>query len=287
MIELFLNEKSLDGQFSTIEDFSENAVVELIAVLNDQEKLSENTMLYKSEAIADAKITPTQTYTEVIFGEESKIYDSIRRYKRQLSRLISEPFWNNQSKQSKKDRYMSLDGRSLNGTSIAEAESRNGILVSFAHSEYSEKNVKFKKNTNDVQVSNVCQRGQLIDISYQKTFITFKKYVCLKFENQKLDFSQAIADKVWDCITKERESLVLSTFETFCKKSWIEIPQDRGLGYKTYNKSRKNNHFFTKEAWKKGIKEFRLSGKFRCFGYVESNKFYLLMIDWEHLLGDL
>ena len=285
MIELFLNEISLDGQFSSIEDFSENGVVELLAVLNDQELLSEETILYKSEVIANAKITPTQTYAEVIYGEESKIYDEIRRYKRQLLRLIDEPFWDRQSKQNEADQYMSLNGKSLNGTSIAEAESRNGILVSFIRSEYSKEIINVKKNSEEVQISNVWHRGQLVEISYHKEFIGFKEYVSLKFAGQKLDFSQS--KKVWNNIPKEYEPLIVNGFTTFCNRSWIEIPKDKGLGYKTYNESRKNSRFFTKEEWNKGIKEFRISQKFRCFGYTEGGKFYLLMIDWKHLLGDL
>ena len=47
-----------------------------------------------------------------------------------------------------------------------------------------------------------------------------------------------------------------------------------------------NSHYFTADEWKKGIKEFRFSGKYRCFGYAEGGKFYLLMIDLAHVLGD-
>lgn len=47
-----------------------------------------------------------------------------------------------------------------------------------------------------------------------------------------------------------------------------------------------NSHYFTADEWKKGIMEFRFSGKYRCFGYAEGGIFYLLMIDLGHVLGD-
>ena len=93
--------------------------------------------------------------------------------------------------------------------------------------------------------------------------------------------------KVWDIIPPELETAVYSAFDTFCKESWVEIPQDKGLGYKPFNKTRQNSRFFSSEEWDKGIKEFRISGKPRCFGYVEGGKFYILLIDLEHILGNL
>lgn len=286
MIELVLNEKSLDGQFPTIEEFSEKGVLGLIAVLQDQQLFSVPSVLYKSETLTEAKVTPTQTYTDVVFGEESRIHEGIRRYKVQLMSLFDNPFWNSKSKQNAKDQYKTLDGKSLNGSSIAEADARNGILVSFNHPDYSVPEIKIEKNNEKVGVSNVWQGGQLMDATYKKAFIKFKEYAELKFEGQKLDFSKATIGKVWDNITPELEELVYAAFDSFCNKTWIEIPQDKGLGYKPYNKSRQNEHYFDSDHWKKGIHEFRVSGKCRCFGYAEGDKFYLLLIDPNHELGD-
>ncbi len=286
MIDLLLNEKSLDGQFATIEEFSERGVVGLLAVLEDQRRLSESVILYKSEAISEAKVTSTQTYPDVVFGEESRIYEGIRRYKVQLMSLMDDPYWNDDSRQNHNDHYVDAEGRSLDGTSIAECEARNGILVSFAHPSYSEEKIAIRKNGEEAMVRNVWREGQYLEATYQKAFIKFKEYVALKFEGEKLDFSKATVGKVWDVIPENLESLVGDAFDTFCRESWYEIPRDRGLGFKPYNRTRMNSHYFTADEWKKGIKEFRLSGKCRCFGYAEGGKFYLLMIDLGHVLGD-
>ncbi len=287
MINLFLNEKSLDGQFSSIEEFCDKGIVGLIAVLEDGKRLSDQTTLYKSAALTDAKVTPDVTYTSVVFDESNRIYDGIRRYKVALLSLIDDPFWDSNSKQKSWDKYETLDGNSLNGTSIAEADSRNGILVSFTHPSYSVTHIKIKKNGEEVEVSNTCQEGQLIDVTYQKAFIKFKEYVELKFSGEKLDFAHATMAKVWDIIPPELEDAVYGAFETFCKRSWVEIPQDKGLGYKPYNKTRHNSRFFSSEEWDKGIKEFRISGKSRCFGYAEGGRFYILLMDLGHILGNL
>ncbi len=287
MIDLILNEKSLDGQFSSIEEFCDKGVVGLIAVLEDRKRLSDQTTLYKSAALTDAMVTPGDTYTSVVFDESNRIYDGIRRYKVALLSLIDDPFWDSDSKQKAEDKYETLDGKSLNGTSVAEAESRNGILVSFAHPSYSATNIKIKKNDDEVEVSNACQEGQIIDVSYHKALIQFKEYAELKFSGGKLDFTRATIGKVWDVIPQELEDAVYDAFDTFCKRSWMEIPQDKGLGYKPYNKTRQNSRFFSPEEWDKGIKEFRITGKSRCFGYAEGGKFYILLIDPEHLLGNL
>ena len=287
MIDLFLNEKSLDGQFSSIEEFCDIGVVGLIAVLEDRKRLSDQTILFKSTALTDAKVTPDATYTNVVFDKSNRIYDGIRRYKVALLSLIDDPFWDSDSKQKSQDKYETLDGKPLNGTSIAEAESRNGILVSFAHPSYSATYIKIKKNDDEVEVSNSSQEGQLIDVTYQKAFIKFKEYVEIKFSGEKLDFTLATKGKVWDIIPPELENAVYVAFDTFCKESWMEIPQDKGLGYKPYNKTRQNSRFFSLEEWDKGIKEFRISGKSRCFGYAEGGRFYILLIDMGHILGNL
>lgn len=240
MIELFLNEKSLDGQFATIEEFSERGVVGLIAVLEDQRRLSEPAVLYKSEAISVAKVTPTQTYPDVVFGEESRIYEGIRRYKVQLMTLMDDPYWNNDSRQKPDDHYVDAEGRSLDGTSIAECEARDGILVSFVHPLYSEERIAIRKNGAEAMVRNIWQEGQYLEAAYQKAFIKFREYVALKFEGEKLDFSKATAGKVWDVIPEDVESLVCNAFDTFCRESWYEIPRDRGLGFKSYNRTRIN-----------------------------------------------
>ena len=286
MIDLFLNEKSLEGQYASLDDFCENGILSLISVIKDSKRLTSPTTLYKSYNLSEAKVTSSQNYFEIIFGEEGRIHDVIRRYKVELSTTVENPYWNEDIKQKSNDKYMSINGMSLNGTSIAEAEARDGILVSFAHSSYSIGPLLIKKNDNDTYVSNVWQEQQLLDVTYHKSLIQFKEYVTLKFDGQKLDFSKATMDKVWDRIPVEVEGLVYDAFETFCKESWIEIPQDKGLGYKSYSKTGKNSRFFQPEYWDKGIKEFRFSGKYRCFGYVERGTFYLLLIDLGHVLGD-
>ena len=287
MMELFLNENSLDGQFASVAEFSEKGVVGLIAVLEDIKRLSIPVTLYKSEDIANAKVTATQTYPEVLFGEESRIQDGIRRYKIQLLSLLNDPYWNGESHQNADDSYTSVNGESLNGTSIAEAESRGGVLASFKHPKYLVTEVDICKNGSKVSVSNVFGAGHLTDAAYQKAFIKFKEYVALKFEGQKLDFSEAADEKVWDVIPADIEKQVYDAFDAFCKESWFSIPQNKGLGYKPYHKDRKNSRFFTVEQCEKGIKEFRASGKYRCFGYADGGKFYLLMIDLGHVLGNL
>lgn len=287
MIELFLNEKSLDGQFASVSEFSEQGIVGLIAVLEDVKRLSVPATLYKSEEIASAKVTATHTYPEVLFGEESRIYDGIRRYKRQLVSFLNEPYWNGDSRQDVANHYTTQQGTLLNGSSVAEAESRNGILASFPHPEYSNTEVNIYKNDDTVTVSNVFGADHLTDVTYSKALVKFKEYVTLKFEGQKLDFSEADDGKVWDVIPVDIESQVYEAFDAFCKTSWLDIPKSKGLGYKSYHKDRKNSRFFTTEQWAKGIKEFRISNKYRCFGYADGGKFFLLLIDLDHLLGNL
>ncbi len=258
----------------------------LIAVLEDQRRLSESAVLYKSEAISEAMVTPVKIYPDVVFGEESRIHEGIRRYKVQLMSLMDAPYWDGDSRHAPDDHYADAEGQSLDGTSIAECEARNGILVSFAHPSFSEEEIAISKNGEEALVRNVWQEGQYLEATYQKAFIKFKEYVELKFEGEKLDFSKATAGKVWNTIPENLEALVCDAFDTFCQESWYEIPRDKGLGFKSYRKSRMNSHYFTADEWKRGIKEFRFSGKYRCFGYAEGCKFYLLMIDLGHVLGD-
>ncbi len=68
--------------------------------------------------------------------------------------------------------------------------------------------------------------------------------------------------------------------------SWNDISISDGLDYKEYSPNKENNWFKNTKFSDKKIYKFRVTQKYRCFGYRELDTFYVLMFDIEHKISD-
>ncbi|CAC9627344.1 hypothetical protein [uncultured Gammaproteobacteria bacterium] len=74
----------------------------------------------------------------------------------------------------------------------------------------------------------------------------------------------------------------INSFNTFDSMNWSDIEQSIGLEYKPYT-----GDWFNNSGHKgKVIKKFRVSKKYRCFGYREVNIFYVLRFEIDHKISD-
>jgi hypothetical protein len=277
-MEILINELSLNGQFNSVEHFVMAGLKAFIKVINDIDYRFDS--LYKKFDFFQAKVTPQHTIYDTIIGNASRQYDEIRKLKSQLVRLFDNPFWENNPKHSANNVYLYND-KNVCGFSLAEACERDGIVISFQHNDFMSTQLSVFKDGHEIKLDNLLKQGQLIEISYQRNRISFYLYCEKMFSNSKLNFSKIDSREGFTLIKTEEESLFFGGFKKFSELSWTQILVDDALEYKEYN----NKNYF--KNINENIYKFRISRKYRCFGYVKKGVFFVLRFDLEHKLSDV
>ena len=240
-MEILVNELSLSGQFDTIEHFMEAGLRPFVKTLNDVD--FQSNLLYKKYDFFQAKITSSHIIYEVLTGNISRQYDETRKFKSLLMKLLDNPYWENNSKQSANSVY-TYSGNNICGSSLSEATERDRIVISFSHNDFIFSKLSVYKNDNEIEVDNLFERGHFPHVAYLRNYIAF------------------------------------DAFRKFSELSWQQIFMDDALDYKEYHNKK---HF--KNIGEK-IFKFRISQKYRCFGYVSDSVFFVLKFDLEHKLSD-
>jgi hypothetical protein len=277
-MEILINELSLNGQFESIEYFIEKGLVPFIKILKDVD--SKSNLLYKKYDFYETKITPYNTINDILTEKNVYKYEQARSIKTQLARLIENPYWEENQKQSA-DCVYSYNGNNICGSSLAEASERDRIAISFRHDDFLSKQLSVYKNENEIEIDNLLEQGHFTQIAYNRNLISFAEYCRKKFSESKLDFSEIDSKEGFILIKKEDEDLFFDGFRKFAELSWQQIFVDGALKYKEYN----NKDYFKNICEK--IYKFRISEKYRCFGYVKNGVFFVIQFDLEHKLSDL
>jgi hypothetical protein len=278
-MEILINELSLSGQFASVEHFVMAGLKPFIKVINDIDYQYHS--LYKKSDFFQAKVTQQHTIYDTIIGNASRQYDEIRKFKSQLvMKLFNNPYWENNRKHSANNVYL-YNGKNICGSSLAEACERDNIVISFCHNDFQSEQLSVHKNDAEIKIDNLLERRQFTKIEYQRNYIPFYLYCEKIFSKSKLNFSKIDSKEGFSIIKKEEEPLFFNGFRKFSELSWQQIIVDDALDYKEYN----NKNYFKNIGEK--IYKFRISRKYRCFGYVKDSVFFVIQFDLEHKLSDL
>ncbi len=68
--------------------------------------------------------------------------------------------------------------------------------------------------------------------------------------------------------------------------TWKDILLSDGLEYKQYKPNRKNDWFRDNKYSKIDIYKFRVTQKYRCFGYRKGDVFHILRFEVDHKISD-
>jgi hypothetical protein len=283
-MEILINELSLSGQFDSVENFVETGLRSFMEVLKDI-GLQSN-MFFKKQDFYQTKITQQYTIYDVLKYHDPYKYEEVRIFKSLSEKLFRENFWDNNPKQSTNTVY-SYNEKNVCGSSLAEACERGRMVISFYHNDYRIKKLSVFKNKDKIDLDNFFEYGHFTQIAYDQNIINFNVYCCKIFScnkiftNAKLDFSEIDSKEGFSLIKKDEESLFYDGFRKFSELSWQQIFVDDALDYKEYT----NKRYFKSISEK--IFKFRISRKYRCFGYVKGGVFFVLQFDLEHKLSDL
>jgi hypothetical protein len=194
-----------------------------------------------------------------------------------LAKLLDQPpYWEDKAKHSANSVYL-FNGKNVCGFSLAEACERDKIVISFNHEDFKSIQLLIFKDGDEVQLDNLFEYGHYTQISYQRNLITFEEYCRKVFLMSKLDFTKIDAKKGFSLVLKDDEPSFYNGLRKFSELSWVQIFNDFGFDYQEY-KSGLNNI-------KGKMYEFKISGKYRCFGYPKGDVFFVLRFELEHKLG--
>ena len=278
-MEILINELSLCGQYSTVDEFAEQALPELISTLKSFKQ--DKDLLFKKDDFYSSKITKEITIYEIMVGAISRKYDEIKKFKSLLTTLFEEPYWERDIRQSVDSEYI-FENREIRGSSLAESYERDKIVLSFKHDDFRSRILPVYKDTVIKDIDNLYDKNHYLEVCWDRRVISFEDYCFKKFNGNKLDFSQISSRDGFNLISSvANEQIFLDGFRKFSELTWQQINVDDSLDYKPYPD---NGEVF--KAFPHKIHKFRISQKYRCFGYVAKGVFYVLRFDLEHKLSD-
>jgi hypothetical protein len=277
-MEILVNELSLKGQFRTVDYFFESGLIPFLRILKEMN--SNTDFLYKKSNFFEAMVTPHDTICDIYTGDIFRLRDEIRKFKSQLVQLFDNPYWEDSTKQFMNSIY-SHDGNNVSHSSLAEACERDRMVASFRHNSFLSKQLMVNKDGQEIEIDNLIEQWQFTRIAYERKHIPFDEYCRRIFSKSKLDFSKIDSREGFSLVKNEEERLFLDGFRKFSELSWQQIFVDEALEYKEYNSRAPFRNIREK------IFKFRISRKYRCFGYVKDGVFFVLLFDLEHKLSDI
>ena len=279
MTEILINELSLSGQFSSADEFiNGGALINFAALL--KEIKNTDALLYKKYDFFESKITKDMSIHNLLVGTISRQFDEIRKLKTGLACLFENPYWEDSQKHNVNFAYQ-YKGNCVSGQSLAEACERDKIVISFMHTDFPSGSLAVTREETEISLDNLLKEEDYFEAARNLNIISFEDYCARKFIGGKLDFSMVSKKEGFSLITREEEDLFFNGFRKFASLSWPEITKDQGFDYKEY---KDNKRYF--KSFNRKIHKFRISQKYRTFGYVEQGIFHVLLFDLTHDLSD-
>lgn len=168
-MDILLNELSLSGQHASREIFVEEILPTLIGVLDEIQELFKAT-IYKNQQFYSSKVTRTDTIHDILVGDFSRQYPSLRKIKRQFfSPLFAEPYWEDTRKHSEDYSY-TYEGNDICNHSVAEACERDKVIISFIGTElFRKEKLSILKNGNEqIGIDNLFNAGHYSNVLHQR-----------------------------------------------------------------------------------------------------------------------
>lgn len=184
-MDIILNDKSLDGQFSSIDDFTDSVFEHTIPILNlmDEKKMR----LLKSQDTYNGQVTEDRTLIE-LFRIQSNSPELTMLKKLLVAKLCEEPFWEDDCRSDKTAIY-SLDKVELEKPNcITEAFERNGMLLSFQHDKFLKGTLSIEKNGRVDKVRNAYKKEQVLEHCIESQSINVIEYLRLSQFPMKIRF---------------------------------------------------------------------------------------------------
>lgn len=279
MNEIILNEKSLCGQYTSMDEFYRSILPFLANVQYFVEDASWEVL--KKSDLFQSRVTERECFFR-IRGDRS---DAARKIKGLLCRLSDEPpYWDMDSRQS--GSYCA-DGEDVTGSSVAEAAARTGFLLSFPRSAYEDREFTVAHEEGEYRMTSISTPAYRMERLYQRGYCDIYTYLREHFRGTRLNFDEFDAAYGFDSFERSEIEECIADFERFAGHAdWREIKADSALYCKEYRPSKKENWFRGTKYADMTIYKFRCGNPKRCFGYREGDVFYALRMERDHKISD-
>lgn len=285
-MQIILNELSIEKKFLDVEDFLKH-LKEIVRIYKIK---IENLQIYKPSYLHDLIIFNEVKFLDIITDKKYSRDDVIRRYKILLRNMVyNPPYWDLDMKHRTSDKYECEFSAKESAYGIAEACERDKIILSLSCKEFLECEViKVTKNeTTQLDIVNICSKDSLLEYMKNDSKISLLDYCKLKFENTNLCFDEIDKGYGFDSLNKDEAEIFIDSFIQFSQMGWQQIISSDGLKFKPYSPSKENESWFYRTSHQtKKIFKFRVTQKFRCFGYREGDIFYVLRFELDHKISD-
>jgi hypothetical protein len=272
-MDIIINELSLSGQFNNEDDFLNN-LEKLLPIINLIEKME--LVILKNYSFFDSQIMPNKKLNEIIYSKDSRV----RKFKSYILKLAHSPLcWENTQKHSCKHDSYTYNSTDICGKSLAEASQRDKLILSFKHDNFNNEKLQIKKNDDNIDLINILSKDILLNNLYKNNKISTLDFYKYKFLNSNLNFEKLETTYGFDKLNNEQTNVFIKTFNVFSTLEWSDIRNHRGFDYKPY-------HGDCFKVGDKKIHKFRVSKKYRCFGYRQKDIFYILRFETSHKMSD-
>jgi hypothetical protein len=284
-MEIMVNELSLDGTFVDLEEFWKS----LRNIIKLQEIMKNSTVtLLKHHELYHRKITSQHTLYDVFKDNSFKITTEIRVFKRLLRNLMNDhPFWTDDQKHKSTDIYKCDYTVETHGYSLAEACERDKYVLSFDHNLFKQDTLNITKNGTNINILNIYEPIVFTEWLYELGEIDPIIFCRYRFVGTNLSFEYMEEKFGFGNLELNEIRAFISIFKMFVSMDWGEINKHDGLDYKPYNPSSKKRDWFLNSPHNnRSIYKFRVSEKYRCFGFREEDTFYVLRFETDHKVSD-
>lgn len=282
-MDFLLNEKSLYGQFRSVEDFlytlpTNLRCFELIKAQEEGQiwKISD---FYKCRITNDTRVGELQQY---------KMTDALLKLRLVLDQEIrTEPYWDLAPRHDYGDCYW-LEGEDVSATAVAEAAERGIGVLSFDSPSYSDRELTIRKGEERFQVYSVYRPRYLAEHFAERMGLDGDTCLRARYEGTRIDCTLLEKEYGTRILERKEYDLLIDTLDKFANhESWESIGLDDGLEYKKYSPaSNRENWFYNTPYRDKTIMKFRFSRRMRCYGFRKGERFRLLRLERDHKESD-
>lgn len=207
-MDIILNDKSLNGQFKCIEDFTEVIIETFLPILKEMEQRKYE--IYKRVDTYQLYITSDTVLQDFLKIKGDAV---IQKLKRTLAQLYStDPFWNLEPRTKRDIVYQCKYERDIPNC-FTETVERNGLLLSFQHEDFIESFLEIERDGIPNKIRNTYNILQfhyhlddlgIVDIWKDNSFIILDKY---KFE---IRFEESHHNKAHFHVSMSENSISIS-----------------------------------------------------------------------------
>ncbi len=282
-MEFILNEESLTGQFTTVENFLKS-LKNNIRCFQIIRKSGDN-IISKTENFYDQYVTSDKRICDL---SSCQCSEELLAFQFQLEQEIySLPHWDKDPKHDLSEIYW-WNGRDMTATGMAEAVERDHMLLSFDKAAFKDCELHIQKNDVAVAIQSIYSPMYLVQNVGDKLHMQRDEILKVKYEGTRIDCSSIEKKYGADTLDEIQFKQVISSMNKFANhETWENIDLDDGLEYKKYTPDTPQHDWYRDSMYRdKKIMKFRASSLLRVHGYRKGDRFKVLRFEPDHRQSD-